>query len=73
MRELETANKRRSPKNSRHVTGLKPEHVIREMVAEEDNVSVHSLKLDNDAHVGISVNERLAGNEVDCDGQPYLV
>ena len=71
MRELETANKRRSPKNSRHVTGLKPEHVIREMIAEEDNVSVHSLKLDTDATVGISVNER--GNEVDCDGQPYLV
>jgi len=74
LRELEKANNRRkSPKNSRHVTGLKPENVIREMIAEEDNVSLHSAKREHDAHVGISVNERLAGDVVDCDGQPYLV
>ena len=42
------------------------------MVAEEDNVSMHSA-MKTDAHVGISVNEKLGEEEAECDGQPYLV
>ena len=63
----------RSPPNKRIKIEPRSDQVIKELQIEEDNVSVHSRRDKELGHVGISVNERLNGTDVDCDGQPLII
>ena len=62
--------KRVSPDLKRYKDQPKPA-VIRELQQEEDVASINSYRVENDATVGISVNEKLT-EEVACDGQPMI-
>ena len=45
--------------------------MIKELQQEEENTSAHSRRMDQT--VGVSVNEKINGDDIICDGQQYLI